>query len=162
MVATVTAAAPPVRRQVGFTLVELMIAVAVLVILTALAAPAFSTMIANQRLKSGASDLFTALIRARSEAIKRNTEVTLAPLTTGQWQQGWRIANPGDANLTLEQHGALANATVSGPASVVYLPSGRVKGSAAPAFELSVAGSAQQRCVRVDLSGRPNQTLQEC
>lgn len=162
MVATITAAATRGRRQGGFTLIELMVAVAVLVILTAIGAPAFSTMIANQRLKSGASDLFTALIRARSEAIKRNTEVTLAPLMISQWQQGWRIANPGDANLTLEQHGALANATITGPASVVYLPSGRVKGSAAPAFELAVAGTPQRRCVRVDLSGRPNQTSQEC
>lgn len=162
MVANMTAAAAPGRRQSGFTLIELMIAVTVLVILTALAAPAFSTMIANQRLKSGASDLLTVLIRARSEAIKRNAEVTLAPLTSGQWQQGWRIANPGDASLTLEQHGALANATLTGPASVVYLPNGRIKGGAAAAFSLSVSGSPQRRCVRVDLSGRPNLTSVEC
>jgi type IV fimbrial biogenesis protein FimT len=151
------------RRPAGFTLIELMVTVAVLVILTSVAAPSFSIMVANQRLKSGASDLFTALTRARSEAIKRNAEVTLAPLSSGQWQQGWRIANPGDASLTLEQHGALANTTISsGPASVVYLPNGRVKGSAAAAFSLSVSGSPQHRCVRVDLSGRPNLTSQEC
>lgn len=158
MVATRTAG----RRRAGFTLIELLITVAVLAVLAAVAAPSFSSMIANQRLKNGAGDLFTALTRARSEAIKRNTEVTLAPLTTSQWQQGWRIANPGDANLTLEQHGALANATISGPASVVYLPNGRIKGSAAAAFSLSVAGSALHRCVRVDLSGRPNLTSVEC
>jgi type IV fimbrial biogenesis protein FimT len=150
------------RRSAGFTLIELLITVAVLAALAAAAAPSFSSMIANQRLKNGAADLFTALTRARSEAIKRNAEVTLAPLTTSQWQQGWRIANPGDANLTLEQHGALANATIRGPASVIYLPSGRIKGAAAAAFSLSVTNSTQQRCVRVDLSGRPNLTSQEC
>jgi hypothetical protein len=45
---------------------------------------------------------------------------------------------------------------------VVYLPNGRIKGSAAAAFSLSVNGSLLHRCVRVDLSGRPNLTSQEC
>lgn len=149
-------------RAAGFTLIELLVTLAVGVTLTALAMPSFSTMVANQRGKSGAADLLTALTRTRSEAIKRNAEVTLAPVRTSQWQEGWRIAHPSNANAVLEEHGALANATISGPVSVAYLPNGRIKGSAAVSFTLTVSGNPQRHCVRVDLSGRPYQTQQEC
>lgn len=149
-------------RAAGFTLIEVLVALAVAVTLAALAMPSFSSMLASQRGKSGSADLLTALTRARSEAIKRNAEVTLAPVRTSQWQQGWRIAHPSNPNAVLEEHGPLANAAISGPVSVVYLPNGRLKGSAAVSFSLTVSGNPQRRCVKVDLSGRPYQTQQEC
>jgi type IV fimbrial biogenesis protein FimT len=151
------------QRQGGFTLPELMITVAVLAVLGAIAAPSFTALIASQRLKSATSDVFTSLTRGRSEAIKRNREVTLAPLTAGtSWHGGWRISNPNPtyASVPLEQRGALANATISGPTSVTFRADGRIRG--ATAFDIAVSGIAQHRCVRMDLSGRPYQTLQGC
>lgn len=151
------------QRQGGFTLPELIITVAVLAVLSALAAPSFTALVASQRLKSATSDVFTSLTRARSEAIKRNREVIVAPLTAGtSWQGGWRVQNPNPtyASTPLEQHGALANATISGPTSVTFRVDGRIRGAAA--FNIAVSGIEQQRCVRIDLSGRPYQTLQGC
>ena len=149
------------RRQRGFTLPELMTVLAVMAILGAIAAPAYGNWVAAMRARSTGTDLHTALTMARSEAIKRNAEVTLAPGASG-WLAGWSIAAPGDATRVLHSHPAAAVAAITGPDSVTYLPNGRVKGSTLPAFEIAGKSGAELRCVSVDLSGRPMQTQSAC
>lgn len=141
-------------RSGGFTLPEVLVTLSVIAVLAGLAAPSFNRMIAVQRSKSIAADLVTVLTRTRSEAIKRNLDVTLLP-SGGQWQQGWAIQNPGPAGGFLEQHGAVVNATVIGPDSVVFHPNGRLRGNTTPSFDISTTGNPDHRCVMVDLSGRP-------
>ncbi len=148
------------RRDSGFTLPELLAVVAILAILASMAAPAYSSWVASARTSSAGTDLHTALSLARSEAIKRNAEVTLEPAGDG-WQDGWQIAAPGDADRLLHDHPALDGIGVDGPDSVTYLPSGRIKGSTLPAFEISAAGDLV-RCVSVDLSGRPRLAKSAC
>lgn len=63
---------PTVRRR-GFTLVELLVVVAVLAVILTLAAPSFRSMIEMQRLRSITSQLVTDLQFARNEAVQRNT-----------------------------------------------------------------------------------------
>jgi len=149
------------RLSRGFTLPELMTVLAVMAVLGALAAPAYGNWVAAMRGRSAGTDLYTALNRARSEAIKRNAEVTLAP-KEGGWQAGWQIADPGDGERLLDDHPAVPGAAIDGPDNVVYLPNGRVKGTTLPSFDISVGGSEARRCVAVDLSGRPGQTSSEC
>jgi type IV fimbrial biogenesis protein FimT len=62
----------------GFTLVELMIGLALLAILLGLAAPSFSTMIQNSRVRGVAESVSSGLSLARAEAIKRNARVEFA------------------------------------------------------------------------------------
>ena len=64
----------------GFTVVELLIALVVLGVLVALAAPAFSTFLAEQRLRATTSELRVAVSLARSESIKRNSSVAIQGL----------------------------------------------------------------------------------
>jgi type IV fimbrial biogenesis protein FimT len=151
-----------VRRARGFTLPELMAGVAIMAILGAVAAPSMSELLASQRVKGASSDVFTALLRTRSEAIKRNRPVTLAPKAAGSWAAGWTIAHPVTANTLLLDHGAVPGGTIAGPASVAYLPNGRISGATAPSFDIQVSGSAQRRCISVDLSGRPFQQPTAC
>lgn len=150
------------RRARGFTLPELLAVVTILAILATVAAPSFSELIASQRAKGAATDVFTALLRTRSEAIKRNTDVTLAPKTAGGWEGGWTVAHPVTANLMLLDHGGVRGGTITGPAAVVYQPNGRIKGATAPSFDIRVSGAAQGRCISVDLSGRPFQQSNAC
>ena len=150
------------RQARGFTLAELLAVVAIMAVMATVAAPSLSELIASQRAKGAATDVFTALLRARSEAIKRNTEVSLAPKTAGSWGDGWSIAHPGNATIMLLDHGKVSGATISGPAAVAYLPNGRIKGAAAPEFDIQVGGGKQRRCISVDLSGRPFQTSTAC
>ena len=149
-------------RQRGLTLVELMTVLAVLAILAALAGPAYGELTATMRARSISSDLYTALNRARSEAIKRNAAVTLVPAAAGAWQQGWRIASPDDADQLLDDYPAVPGAVIEGPANVVYLPNGRVRGVDLPAFDIGIQDSDESRCVSVDLSGRPAQSSAAC
>jgi type IV fimbrial biogenesis protein FimT len=145
----------PVHRARGFTLVDLVIALAIAAILLSLAAPSLSSFIASQRASTAASELYVALAAARSEATKRNTNVTLAP-GAGGWKSGWVIADPLLSGVNVLNHGPVASAVVTGPATVVYQRSGRIRGSA-PSFTLTVTGDAgvATRCVLTDVSGRP-------
>ena len=60
------------RKQSGFTLVELMITVALVAIITAFALPNFLSWLPNYRLRSATHDLFSNFQKAKLEAVKRN------------------------------------------------------------------------------------------
>jgi type IV fimbrial biogenesis protein FimT len=148
--------------QRGFTLLEALTVMAIMAVLGAIAAPSFTTLISNQRARAASSELLASLNRGRSEAIKRNTEVSLLPATSGQWQDGWTIPNPTDTGHPVQVQGALKNLAISGPGSVVYLPNGRVKGTEEPSFDIAFENFAKHLCVQVDLSGRPYQKSEAC
>jgi prepilin-type N-terminal cleavage/methylation domain len=70
-------------RSRGFTLVELMITLAVLAIIMAIATPAFTGLVNSNRLTAQSNELVTAFQIARSEAIRRNARVTFCGSTDG-------------------------------------------------------------------------------
>lgn len=155
----------PVRsagaRAAGFTLIELMVVVVVAAILAAVAAPSMQELMAAQRVRATTSDLYLALVRARSEAVKRNGEVTLRPVHL-DWDDGWKIVNPEDpAGPELQVQPAPASvsiaATPDGLGEIVYNGSGRT--TLAPGsdskFLITAPNTSLARCVLVDPSGRP-------
>lgn len=153
---------PSPGRARGFTLTELLAAVAVAAILSALAAPSLRTLAASMRTRGTAGELYAGASRARSEAIKRNKEVSLSPITSGQWQAGWNIPDPDGTNTALDTHPAVQDGAITGPASLTFLPNGRLKGGGDAQFDVSVSGSSEHRCIRISLSGMPSQTKGAC
>lgn len=148
------------ERQAGFGLIEMMAVVAVVIILAGVGAPAMSDMVMNQRLKSTTSDLFTSILRARSEAIKRNTDVRITPSTN--WNTGWRIPSPNDGEPELASFTTRSSLQVEGPpADIVFTAAGRVRGVVNPQFSLT-AKNGRARCITIDLGGRPNIQNKPC
>ena len=144
-------------RARGFTLVELLTVVTVLVVLTLIAVPSFNRLNADQRVKMAAMDLFTSLLRARGEAIKQNTDVSLSP--AGTWAAGWVVAVNG---TNIDTHAATGNLAISDPGVVTYRSSGRIAGNTQPRFSVSATQTDTRRCVRVNLSGEPVVTSGTC
>lgn len=60
-------------RQLGVTLLELLVAITIMGVLAAVAVPAFSQMILSNRLTTAANDVVAALAQARLEAVRRNS-----------------------------------------------------------------------------------------
>ena len=79
----------------GFTLVELVVTLALVAILATLAAPSFRNVIADNRLVSCANQFVGTVNLARSEAIKRSTAVSV--VNNGTWSAGWQVQVGGAA-----------------------------------------------------------------
>lgn len=81
----------------GFTIIEMMIAVAVIAILVRIAAPTVRDATLNARMSAQVSNLMVDFATARSEAVHRNARVAICTSNTGSsctgttWEQGWML-----------------------------------------------------------------------
>lgn len=147
------------RAQTGFTIIELMTVMVVVGILATIGAPNLREMMVRQRVRTVSSDVYASLVFTRSEAIKRNASVTLAPVTANDWTSGWTVTTvSGGTTVTLETKDAPASVTWSAPASIVFSGNGRTTGSSNVTFTVRSAeiATVPMRCIVISPSGRPN------
>jgi type IV fimbrial biogenesis protein FimT len=90
----------------GFTLIELIVVVAIMALTLAFGLPSFQAVIASSRLTNAANSMVTALQRARSEAIKTNRLVTVMNVNNNSaWQDGWIVFIDKNANNYQDRDG---------------------------------------------------------
>lgn len=137
---------PPRKAQTGFTLVELMVVVALLAIVTTLAVPSWRALQTRNAIRSLVNDYTLSLYFARSEAVRLNSPVTLCPsndgatCTNSALENGWvvfvglRDAVAPDLlqdtmprTLIRTRFSAANNAVVG--RSITFLPNGRPLGN---------------------------------
>ena len=94
------------KKNSGFTLLELLITVALISIVMAIAIPSMTTFTQNDRLTTNINTLIGHLAYARSEAVKRSQQVSIcvsndtATCTAGNWQDGWIVYIDADGSNT--------------------------------------------------------------
>lgn len=162
-------------RRRGFTVIELMVVLAVLAVLLGLSLSWFRDMIQAQQLRSTANDFFAAIALTRSEAIARGRRVMMTPLASApaDWRQGWvvfvdRNANqrPDAGDEVIFQRGEVAygltivSAFSSGQASqyIAYNMAGRSCGAGnsmtAHYGSVSLALGRHARNIKINMLGR--------
>jgi type IV fimbrial biogenesis protein FimT len=165
------------NRQRGFTLIELMIAVAILAILLSLAVPSFQDTIRRNQITANTNSLVTSLALARSEATKRGIRVSLCAsngvVCTGStdWSTGWQVIEDRDGNGALDAPDVTLQVSpvpstgmimTGDNASVTFESTG--ENLTARTFSISKygCGAQQKRQITVATSGRSQLAKADC
>lgn len=97
------------KKSFGYTLIELMTAMAVIAVLVTVGLPLMNVFFESNRMISNTNDLVAGLNIARSEAIKQQIRVTLCQSAdtasctgTGQWENGWIVFQDPNGNATVD------------------------------------------------------------
>ena len=142
-------------RGRGFTIIEMLMVVAILGIFAGLAAPSMADLLASTAVKGAATDLYSSLIVARSEAIKRRTNATVAPVGA-DWRTGWTVTVGGNIFQKVDP---LKTRVAVDPATnvpIVFASNGRVSsGNQTLKFSDTVRTTVANRCVLIGTSGLP-------
>lgn len=81
----------------GFTLIEVLVVIAILGIAAALAVPGLRALLSSGQRSEAASELYVSLMQARSEAVVRNNPISIVPVD-GNWSFGWRTMVDADGD----------------------------------------------------------------
>jgi len=164
------------NKQRGFTLIELMVAVALTALLLSMAVPALDHFTTSARQTSAINDFVASMHIARSTAVTTNFRTTVCPSANGvsceavTWNQGWIVFADRNSNQAVDGDEVVVSSsdgynrldieTAEFGQFLMYRPNGRVmtvsaNGNSGQFTVCDDRGSERAKVVIVDLSGRP-------
>lgn len=168
----------------GYSLVELAVVMAIVGVVSAIAVPSFARLLTETRVGDASSDLFSAVIQTRSEALKRRHRIILCPSAdkqdcsdTVEWDPGWIMFEDANDNGRREVEEPLLRTgeardrqiRIWGDASVgryvSYVATGRTQQLATSAWQagtLTVCSDGIARKIIINRVGRPRVANDTC
>lgn len=160
------------RHLGGFTLLELMVVIAIAAILLAIALPSFTTTLRSNRVATSTNELLATLSLARSEAVRSTRGAGVCTSSDGascggDWNSGWLVWGDSNGNGALDvgetvvrYSQAKASLAMTGAATTLVFDSrGRLSGgpqtigmhpsdAATPASCITISGTGQTRVAK--------------
>lgn len=169
------------RRGRGFTLIELMVTIALMALLTALAFPSMATWIYNSKVRAVSDVLQNGLRLAQTESLRRSRQVVFSLTDSATPVNGlaakangtnWSINLVHPTDPAFIESGTLSatgsGVTITGPAAICFnsigrlvpiadsgIDGGQCRADAIPAsYTITVAGADRPLRVRVEIGGQ--------
>lgn len=156
------------KTKYGFTIIEIMLTVAIAGILAAIALPGYNTMVKNNCMTNSANTFVTNMQLSRSEAVKRRQSIRMTSINgagSNEWGAGWTIWQDADGDTVLDAGeeirredincGAMTMDETGDDTEFVYKPTGFIDSGAT--IDICDDRTAERgRQITILLSGRPN------
>ncbi len=156
------------KRQHGFTLVELLVVLAISAIILSIAVPSFINIISNSRVETAVNEVVVAINLAKSEAVKTGQTTVFCQSSTGTecssdrtaWADGWILFSDTDGDKVLDDNERLIRIRESfnpelqfnlnegkNSSLIRFLPNGRLKPNGSFCFRNSVDATNSRKVV---------------
>ncbi|MES9825166.1 MAG: GspH/FimT family pseudopilin [Candidatus Thiodiazotropha endolucinida] len=135
----------------GFTLLELMVAVAIAGVMLSVVIPGFFGLMERNNIAATSNEIVSALLYARSEAVRIENDVTFTPE-----DDGWLVTSPGNIDIvdqTVENENISIAENIAAN-DVTYNSRGRADITLGDSIDISFNGELRSR-VCLSLTGRP-------
>lgn len=152
------------HRSEGFTLIELIVTISLLIVMMALAVPSFSALIRNNKAAALSNSIVTTINFARSEAVKRNESIEVCPVDgcAGDWKKGWRIQVKSSSTVIRSWEASDGDITITG-GPIEFKGTGRLSGAS---IQMTTAHAGctgkEKRLIRISGAGRVSVSRIDC
>lgn len=160
-------------KLMGFSLIELLVGIAIMGILSAIAIPSFNTWMKNVQVRNAAEAITNGLQRARAEAVARNTNVALALGAGSSWTVSIvapasavesRSSNEGSKNVTVTVAPVGATTVTFNNVGTVGIPPNQPNNAdgTAPFTQIDLAATGTTKKLRVEIGAGGNARMCDC
>ena len=144
------------KQTKGFTMIELIVTLAVLAILVGIAIPSYISLMPRYRLSGATRQVATDLMKARMQAVKLSTNVDVAFTTTGYTISGGSYSETFNIQSQYPGVSLSAKNNNGGADDPVFHPRGTIS-NAYPPVTVTLSNTSGSKQVQVNIAGRVKQ-----